>query len=69
MIKHNDRIKYGIKKEHINNGHSMAKYLPQLLKAIDDKRMTFGDMCIYDYCGTTYGKDIFRNRITGEYLD
>jgi hypothetical protein len=46
-----------------------SKQAEALFKAIDDKRLTFFEAKYYEYIGTTFGKDLFRNRITDAYLD
>ena len=43
--------------------------IPENLKALDDRRITMAELPFFEYCGDTFGKAIFRNIITGEYLD
>lgn len=38
-------------------------------KAIDDDRIKIYEVKYHHYMGNIYGKDIFINKVTGEYLD
>jgi hypothetical protein len=39
------------------------------LKALDEGRLEMSELPFFEFCGETFGKDIFRNIVTGEYLD
>lgn len=42
---------------------------PHAIQAVRDGRVLFCELWYYEYLGNAYGKDIFRNMVTGGYLD
>lgn len=39
------------------------------LKLLDSGRIKMSELPFFEYCGDTFGKAIWRNIVTGEYLD